>query len=153
MVERVREACGKNGKVGPPVHDDLVERDCTAGGPNMLWLSEITERRTSEGKLYLCAIKNEFSNLIAGYSIDSRMKSRLATTAFSGGSPSAAMWPVRSTQRPRQFRSRKSSTPGINCASPSATGIERTYNSRRCQTALGRLTPVEFEAIMTTPAD
>ncbi|BCP09940.1 hypothetical protein MINTM020_20380 [Mycobacterium paraintracellulare] len=74
---------GKNGKVGPPVHDDLVERDFTARGPNQLWLSDITEHRTAEGKLYLCAIKDVFSNRIVGYSIDSRMKSRLATTALS----------------------------------------------------------------------
>lgn len=32
------------------------------------------------------------------------------------------------------------------------TWIERTYHRRRRQTALGRLTPVDFEAIMTTPA-
>jgi len=32
------------------------------------------------------------------------------------------------------------------------TWIERTYHRRRHQAALGRLTPVEFEAIMTTPA-
>ena len=30
--------------------------------------------------------------------------------------------------------------------------IERTYHRRRRQAALGRLTPVEFETIMTTPA-
>jgi transposase InsO family protein len=72
----------KNGKTGPPVHDDLVERDFTADEPNQLWLSDITEHRTGEGKLYLCAIKDVFSNRIVGYSIDSRMKSRLATTAL-----------------------------------------------------------------------
>lgn len=33
------------------------------------------------------------------------------------------------------------------------TWIERTYHRRRRQTALGRLTPVEYEAIMTTPAN
>jgi putative transposase len=32
------------------------------------------------------------------------------------------------------------------------TWIERTYHRRRRQVALGRLTPIEFEAIMTTPA-
>ena len=32
------------------------------------------------------------------------------------------------------------------------TWIERTYHRRRRQRVLGRLTPVEFEAIMTTPA-
>lgn len=74
---------GKNGKPGPPVHDDLVERDFTASEPNALWLSDITEHRTGEGKLYLCAIKDVFSNRIVGYSIDSRMKSRLATAALS----------------------------------------------------------------------
>lgn len=52
---------GKGGKVGPPVHDDLVARDFTATGPNELWLTDITEHPTGEGKLYLCAIKDVFS--------------------------------------------------------------------------------------------
>jgi putative transposase len=62
---------GKNGKAGPPVHDDLVERDFTAEAPNTLWLSDITQHRTGEGKLYLCAIKDVFSNRIVGYSTPS----------------------------------------------------------------------------------
>ena len=33
------------------------------------------------------------------------------------------------------------------------TWIERTYHRRRRQDALGRLTPVEFELIMSTPVD
>jgi transposase InsO family protein len=32
------------------------------------------------------------------------------------------------------------------------TWIERTYHRRRRQDALGRLTPIEFETIMTKPA-
>jgi len=40
-----------------------------------------TEHHTAEGKLYLCAIKDCFSNKIVGYSIDSRMKARLAVAA------------------------------------------------------------------------
>jgi transposase InsO family protein len=32
------------------------------------------------------------------------------------------------------------------------TWIERTYHRRRRQVTLGRLTPVEYELIMTTPA-
>ncbi len=72
---------GKNAKPGPPVHDDLVQRNFRSDAPNRLWLSDITEHRTGEGKLYLCAVKDVFSNRIIGYSIDSRMKSRLAVTA------------------------------------------------------------------------
>ena len=55
------KARGKNGKKpGPPVHDDLVRRDFTAQVPNQLWLADITEHWTGEGKLYLCAVKDVF---------------------------------------------------------------------------------------------
>ncbi|MFV8266256.1 IS3 family transposase [Mycolicibacterium peregrinum] len=186
---------GKNGKVGPPVHDDLVERDFTADAPNQLWLSDITEHRTDEGKLYLCAIKDVFSNRIVGYSIDSRMKSRLATAALSSavarrGDVAGC---ILHSDRGSQFRSGRFvhalgryemvgsmgrvGAAGDNAAMESffallqknvldrrrwstreelriaiVTWIERTYHRRRRQTGLGRLTPIEFEAIMTTPA-
>ena len=38
--------------------------------------------QADEGQLYLCAIKDVFSNRIVGYSIDSRMKSSLAVAAL-----------------------------------------------------------------------
>lgn len=69
---------GKGKKVRPPVHDDLVRRDFTATCANRLWLADSTEHATGEGKFYLCAIKDAFSNRIVGYSIDARMESRLA---------------------------------------------------------------------------
>jgi transposase InsO family protein len=73
---------GINRKAGPPVHDDLVDRQFTATAPNVLWLTDITEHRTAEGKLYLCAIKDVYSGRIVGYSIDSRMKASLAVAAL-----------------------------------------------------------------------
>lgn len=82
---------GKAKKPGPPVHDDLcavvdkhgvIRHVFEADGPNELWLSDITEHWTAEGKLYVCAIKDVYSNRIVGYSIDSRMKSRLAVAAL-----------------------------------------------------------------------
>jgi putative transposase len=72
---------GKGGRLGPPVHDDQVNRVFSAAAPNQLWLTDITEHRPAEAKLYLCAVKDVHSNRIVGYSIDSRMKSRLAVTA------------------------------------------------------------------------
>ena len=100
---------GKNGKAGPPVHDDLVGRDFTAEAPNRLWLSDITEHHTGEGKLYLCAIKDVFSNRIVGYSIDSRMKSRLATTALASAVArrGEVAGCILHSDRGSQFRSRK----------------------------------------------
>lgn len=46
-----------------------------------MWLTDIAEHPTAEGKLYLCAVKDVWSNRIVAYSIDSRMKSRLAVQA------------------------------------------------------------------------
>lgn len=104
-----RKRRGKGGKAGPPVHDDLVRRNFTTHGPNRLWLADITEHRTGEGKLYLCAIKDVWSNRIVGYSIDSRMKSRLAVNALHNvvarrGDVTGC---VLHTDRGSQFRSRK----------------------------------------------
>ena len=73
---------GLSRKPGPPVHDDLVERVFTANEPNRLWLTDITEHPTAEGKLYLCAIKDVHSNRIVGYSMDARMTAQLAVSAL-----------------------------------------------------------------------
>ncbi|WP_312865242.1 IS3 family transposase [Saccharothrix tamanrassetensis] len=187
---------GRNGrKAGPPVHDDLVRRDFTATAPNRLWPADITEHPTTEGKLYLCAVKDVCSNRIVGYSIDSRMKSRLAVAALTNAVArrDEAVGCVVHTDRGSQFRSKKFvralarhglagsmgrvGAAGDNAAMESffallqnnvldrrtwhtrdelriaiVTWIERTYHRRRRQAALGRLTPIEYEAIMTTSA-
>jgi putative transposase len=65
-----------------PVHDDLVERVFTAARPDRLWLTDLTEHPTGEGKLYLCAIKDACSNRIVGYSMAERMTSQLAVDAL-----------------------------------------------------------------------
>lgn len=99
---------GLNRKAGPPVHDDLVGRDFTATGPDAKWLTDITEHATGEGKLYLCAIKDCWSNRIVGYSIDSRMTAELAVAALRNAV--ALRDPVATivhSDRGSQFRSRK----------------------------------------------
>ena len=99
---------GVNRKAGPPVHDDLVQREFTAERANQLWLTDITEHWTDEGKLYLCAIKDLWSNRIVGYSIDSRMTADLAVAALRNA---VALRDTDQTivhsDRGSQFRSRK----------------------------------------------
>jgi len=80
-LERLCQEEGLRRKAGPPVHDDLVDRDFTADRPNALWLTDITEHRTNEGKLYCCAIKDVYSNRIVGYSLSDRMTAALAVSA------------------------------------------------------------------------
>ncbi|WP_235044789.1 IS3 family transposase [Kocuria palustris] len=101
---------GKNGKrPGPPVHDDLVKRDFSADDVNELWLTDITEHWTDEGKLYLCAIKDVFSGRIVGYSISDRMKARLAVNALDNAASRRGdvAGCIVHSDRGSQFRSRK----------------------------------------------
>jgi putative transposase len=95
-------------KAGPAVHDDLVRREFSASRPNELWLTDITEHRTDEGKLYVCAIKDACSNRIVGYSIDSRMKASLAVAALRNAiSLRCPVATVVHSDRGSQFRSAK----------------------------------------------
>jgi putative transposase len=99
---------GLNRKAGPPVHDDHVRRVFAASAPDRVWLTDITEHPTNEGKLYLCAIKDVFSNRIVGYSIDSRMQASLAVTALRNAlARRDAHGTVVHSDRGSQFRSRK----------------------------------------------
>jgi putative transposase len=94
---------------GPAVHDDLVNRDFSAPGPDLVWLTDITEHPTSEGKLYCCAIKDIFSNRIVGYALSDRMTADLATSALCSAvarrRPRGTV--VVHSDRGGQFRSRK----------------------------------------------
>lgn len=189
---------GKAGRPGPPVHGDLIatidhhgriRHSFTAKAPNQVWLTDITEHQTREGKLYLCAVKDVFSNRIVGHSIDNRMRSSLAASAIRNAiilrGPEHT---ICHSDRGSQFRSRKVArllkanglqgsmgrvgSAGDNAAMESffsllqknvlntrrwdtrdelrlaiVIWIERKYNRRRRQRALGKLTPVEFEMI------
>lgn len=179
---------GLGRKAGPPVHDDLIDRDFTADGPNRKWLTDITEHRTSEGKLYLCAVKDLWSNRIVGYSIRERMTADLAVAALQHAievrSPKAT---IVHSDRGSQFRSNVYvSTLAVNglvgsmgrvgaCGDNAAmesffallqknvldrkrwatreelrlaivTWIDKKYHRKRRQDALGKRTPVNFEA-------
>ena len=73
---------GLSRKAGPPVHDDLVKRHFKAEQPDQVWLTDITEHWTDEGKLYMCALKDVCSGRIVGYSISDRMTAALAVRAL-----------------------------------------------------------------------
>jgi putative transposase len=98
---------GLSRKAGPPVHDDLVGREFTAPAPDRTWLTDITEHPTGEGKLYLCAFKDVYSNRIVGYSMGSRMTAQLAVSALRNAialrSPAGTV--VVHSDRGSQFRS------------------------------------------------
>jgi transposase InsO family protein len=181
----------KASKPGPPAHEDLVRRQFRADAPNQIWVADLTEHRTGEGKLYLCAIKDLFSNRIVGWAIARLVVAAIEmAVARRDGEVAACIF---HSDRGSQFRARKVhralarhglvgsmgqvGSAGDNAAMESffallqrnvldrrrwanryqlriaiVTWIERTYHRRRRQTALGRLTPIEYEMINTPPA-
>jgi transposase InsO family protein len=186
-TKKGRRAAGKT--PGPAVADDLVCRDFSAVAPDRLWLTDITEHPTLEGKLYMASLKDVFSNRIVGWAIGDRMPAELACAALrmavARRGPAGTV--IVHADRGSQFRSRdfravlrankltlsmgRVASAADNAAMESfhsllqknvlnqrrtwstraelryeiVIWIERTYNNRRRQRRLGKLTPVEFE--------
>jgi putative transposase len=65
-----------------PTATDLVERMFTREQPNRLWVTDITEHRTYEGKVYCAVVLDTFSRRVVGWSIDSSQTAALVTNAL-----------------------------------------------------------------------
>ena len=58
---------------------DLVQRDFTAAAPNQLWVSDLTEIRTAEGKVYVCIIKDLYDGIVVAWQTGPRQTAALVT--------------------------------------------------------------------------
>ncbi len=89
LVWRILRELGIRGLPGPkkwkpnPVNvateKDLVKRKFVATAPNELWLTDITEHPTREGKVYCCAVLDVFSRKVVGWAIDRRCETAWST--------------------------------------------------------------------------
>lgn len=61
---------------------DLVDREFTRAGPDQLWVTDITEHRTREGKVYCAVVLDAYSRRVVGWSIDASPTSALVTNAL-----------------------------------------------------------------------
>ncbi|MFD2763525.1 IS3 family transposase [Micromonospora eburnea] len=66
-----------------PTASDLVNRDFTRSSPNQLWVTDITEHPTREGKVYCAVVLDTFSRKVVGWSIDATQTATLVTNALS----------------------------------------------------------------------
>jgi len=70
------------------VHDtafaaDLVDRNFARQRPDELWVTDITEHPTREGKVYCAVVLDVHSRRVVGWSIDATQTAALATNALS----------------------------------------------------------------------
>ncbi len=173
-----------------PTAADLVDRHFTRQAPNQLWVTDITEHPTREGKVYCAVVLDVFSRKVVGWSIDSTQTAALVTNALgmaignrrpqagtlihsdhgvqftswtftrraqeSGLIPSMgsigdcydnavieSFWGRMQTEllNRRRWRTR------IELANAMFEYLEIFHNRRRRHSALGMLTPIEYETL------
>jgi len=61
---------------------DLVRREFRRDAPNRLWMTDITEHPTREGKLYCCVVLDAYSRRVVGWAIDSTQTTSLVLNAL-----------------------------------------------------------------------
>lgn len=67
---------------GTPTSDDLVERKFARSALDELWVTDITEHKTREGKVFCCCVMDTCSRRIVGWSIDTVQDSQLVVNAL-----------------------------------------------------------------------
>jgi putative transposase len=88
MLMRRAGIAGRNGArkwrgvPGLATDEDLVDRMFRRERPNQLWLTDITEHPTREGKLYCAVVLDAFSRRVVGWSISH------------GGASTPRVWPT-----------------------------------------------------------
>jgi putative transposase len=93
-VERLMRAAGLQGvyrrrRRGCTVRDpaaqpsaDLVQRRFTAGQPDALWVTDITQHRTDQGWVYCAVVLDVFARRVVGWSIADHLRSELVIDAL-----------------------------------------------------------------------
>jgi transposase InsO family protein len=178
----------RSARVGKFRCQDLVRRRFARPAPDELWMTDITEHPTREGKIYCCAVIDAFSRYVVGWAVDSTQTTVLVTNALGMATrrrdPEAGL--VIHADRGVQFTpwafsqkvcsaglapsigavgcpydnavveafwgrmqvellNRKSWKTRIELASAIHDYIELFHNARRRHSALGMLTPTEYE--------
>ncbi len=62
--------------------DDLVNRRFAVDGPDRLWVSDITEHATAEGKVYVAVVLDAWSRRVVGWSIADHIRAELVVDAL-----------------------------------------------------------------------
>ena len=66
---------------GGPIYPDLA-KDVVPGGPNQLWVADLTYVAIPDGFVYLAAILDAWSRKVVGYAISRSMDARIAVAAL-----------------------------------------------------------------------
>jgi putative transposase len=63
-------------------NDDLVARKFSPAGPNQLWVADITEHPTTEGRVYCAVVIDAWNRQVVGHSIADHLRAELVVDAL-----------------------------------------------------------------------
>jgi putative transposase len=81
-IQGIYRRKGRKNLVNAATEEDLVKRQFAVDGPDVLWLTDITEHPTAEGKLYCAAVMDAFPRKIIGWSMAARQNTDLVINAL-----------------------------------------------------------------------
>lgn len=123
--------------------DDLLKRNFTADEPNKKCVTDITELKASNEKLYISAIFDCFDLLVCGLAMDTNMKASLCTETVSGALKlhpelkEAVLHSDRGSQYTSDEYRRKIAIYGIKQSMNSTGG--RCHDNARCESMWARM--------------
>jgi putative transposase len=88
---RRRHSCTRRDPNAQPA-EDLVNRAFDPAEPDRLWMMDVTEHPTGNGKIYLAVVLEAFSRMVVGWSIGDHMRAELVVDALQ-----MAIWRRRSS--------------------------------------------------------
>ena len=102
VTRRRRRGLTKRDAAAVP-NDDLVARQFRPDGPNQLWVADITEHPTDQGRVYLAVVIDAWNRQVVGQSIADHLRAELVVDALGHGVLAATPRPRsdRPPQRPR----------------------------------------------------
>ncbi len=138
--------------------DDLVKRQFVSEALDRLWVADITEHPTAEGKLYLASVIDVFSRKVVGWAMGEAATAELVVDAVNmavrNRKPDSGL--IHHSDHGCQYTSitflqtelldRNTWLTRRSLSSAIFDYIEVFYNRRRRHSALGYMSPMEYEA-------
>ena len=111
IYRRKGRGCTRRDPAAEPA-EDLVKRSFDPKGPDRLWVMDVTEHSTPEGKCYLAVVIDAWSRRVVGWSIADHIRSELVVDALQ-----MAIWRRRPPEGTTIAHSDHGSQGGINWSS------------------------------------